>query len=47
MDEAHWIGKRVCLAPEIAIAPVNGPALALTVPLVVDAGVADNWAEAH
>ncbi|MDH5556033.1 MAG: DNA polymerase I [Alphaproteobacteria bacterium] len=24
-----------------------GPALALTVPLVVDAGVADNWAEAH
>lgn len=24
-----------------------GPALSLTIPLVVDAGVADNWAEAH
>ena len=24
-----------------------GPALELTVPLIVDAGVADNWAEAH
>jgi DNA polymerase-1 len=25
----------------------GGPSLELTVPLVVDAGVADNWAEAH
>ena len=24
-----------------------GPALELTVPLTVDAGIADNWAEAH
>jgi DNA polymerase-1 len=40
------VEKTVAVVREIMEAAV-GPALELTVPLVVDAGVADNWAEAH
>jgi DNA polymerase-1 len=40
------VEKTVTVVREIMEAAV-GPALELTVPLVVDAGVADNWAEAH
>lgn len=40
------VDKTVAVVREIMEAAA-GPALQLTVPLVVDAGVADNWAEAH
>ncbi|MCK5276305.1 MAG: DNA polymerase I, partial [Alphaproteobacteria bacterium] len=40
------VEKTVAVVREIMEAAA-GPALQLTVPLVVDAGIADNWAEAH
>jgi DNA polymerase-1 len=40
------VEKTVKVVREIMEAAA-GPALELTVPLVVDAGIADNWAEAH
>ncbi len=40
------VDKTVAVVREI-MESAAGPALQLSVPLVVDAGVADNWAEAH